>query len=303
MEQQIAALIPRYEAHGLLIKEEELSMLSVLGKGASGVVHKARYRSEMVAVKIYDHSMLAQDFGSCKNEMDIMCAMRHENIIPVKGLLLRATPARAGLVMALAAKGELGDALHKTRIIKRGGSALKYKIAIGMAKGLKYLHSHNVIHRDVKPANVLLSENGEAMLTDFGYSRYIDHTGMMTGETGSYRYMAGEVIRSARYTEKADVFSWAIVVNELFTGERPYEYQLPLDVARSVVKHGLRPNQKRIKNQRLKNLLAKAWDEEPTRRPDWDEIIDQLEVAFKEHEKSKNTGIRGISSRMGAMGR
>ncbi len=198
--------------------------------------------------------MLTQDLVSCVNEMEIMYSMQHENIIPVKGLVLQELPPKAGMVMALAKKGELGDALHNSRIIRRWGSELKFKIAIGMVEGLKYLHSSKVIHRDIKPANELLGVNGEALLTDFGYSRYIDYNCCMTGETGSYRYMALEVIRSVQYTEKADAFSWAVTMNEMFTGERPYEYQMPMDVARSVVKQGLRPNQKKIKNQGLKRL-------------------------------------------------
>ncbi len=300
MEHRIARLIPQFEAKGLLIDEKELHIVKELGKGASGTVYKAEYRNETVAVKIYDQAMLTQDFVSCVNEMEIMCSMQHENIIPVKGLVLQKSPPKAGLVMALAKKGELGDALYKSRMIKRGGSELKFKIAIGMAEGLKYLHSHNVIHRDIKPANVLLGENGEALLTDFGYSRYIDTSGCMTGETGSYRYMAAEVIRSAKYTEKADVFSWAVVVNELFTGEKPYEYQMPLDVARSVVKQGLRPSQRKIKNLRLKGLLARAWDEQPTQRPSWDEIIAELELACQERKEKRAGVLGGMASRMGA---
>ena len=205
MRNKMAQLISQFENKGLMIEENESKIVKKLGHGASAKVYKADYQNEMVAVKMYNQTILTQDFVSCMNEMKFMCSLHHENIVQVKGLVLQESPPKAGVVMALAKKGELGDALYKSRKIRRGGSELKFKIATGMAKRLKYLHSWNVIYRDIKPENVLLGENGEALWTDFGYSRYIDYSVCMTGETGSYRYMAPEVIRSVKYSEKADV--------------------------------------------------------------------------------------------------
>lgn len=75
---------------------------------------------------------------------------------------------------------------------------------------LEYVHKHNIIHRDVKCANILLSNDYTPWITDFGFSRFIDKVNTMTGETGSYRYMAPEIIRASKYSGKADVYSFAV---------------------------------------------------------------------------------------------
>lgn len=302
-EPPLGRLITFFTEKGVLIAQDELQMGKVLGRGASGVTHVATYRGEKVAVKVYSPSVLMHDFVSVRNEMEIMTIMRHENIIDFRGLLLSANPPTAALVTTLAPKGELGNALYKRSSLRRRGDEARFRIAIGMARGLQYLHAHDVIHRDIKPANILLGENYEAKLTDFGYSRFIDQSGVMTGETGSYRYMAPEITRHGRYGPKADVFSFAVVVNEIFCEEHPYEYQLPFDVALGVVKNNLRPGQKRIRNVRLKSIIARAWDSDPQMRPDWEEIISELKLAQEEMAAEKRSGVKGmLLSRLGVSG-
>lgn len=93
----------------------------------------------------------------------------------------------------------------------------------------------------------------------------------------SYLYMAPEVVRHTSYSAKADTFSYAILVNEIFSDERPYGHLLPMHAAIGVVKKGLRPSQKRIHNPQLRALLAACWDAAPDKRPDWDTVISTLE--------------------------
>lgn len=90
--------------------------------------------------------------------------------------------------------------------------------------------------------------------------------------------MAPEVVRHTTYSAKADTFSYAILVNEIFSDERPYGHLLPMHAAIGVVKKGLRPSQKRIHNPQLRALLAACWDVSPDKRPDWDTIISTLEA-------------------------
>lgn len=283
-----AELVDKYQKEGWLIRDADISFGCVLGRGASGTTYNGTFQGERVAIKAYSTSILTNDSLSVKNEMDIMSKLNHPNVVQFKGLCLSTDPVAAALVTAYASKGELGDALYRTRIVRRKGDPLRFKIVLGMARGLKYLHEHHIVHRDIKPANVLLDDNYEPMLTDFGFSRFIDNLGDMTGETGSYRYMAPEVTRHGRYSGKADVFSFAMVCNEIFSDERPYQYLIAIEAAVGVVKRNLRPSQKRIKNQRLKAIIARSWDPEPEKRPEWDEIISQLTLAQAEMERNKS---------------
>lgn len=111
--------------------------------------------------------------------------------------------------------------------------------------------------------------------------------------------MAPEVIRHEKYSFKADVYSWAIVINELFSGERPYANRMPIDAARCVVLEHLRPSVKKLdrRSPRLKNLITQAWDAEPKKRPDWDTIIRELTAAQAEYTAAICSGVAGLFCR------
>jgi serine/threonine protein kinase len=91
------------------------------------------------------------------------------------------------------------------------------KVGLEVSRGMDYLHQRKIIHRDLKAANLLLDENKTVKIADFGVARIIECNGHMTAETGTYRWMAPEVIEHKPYDEKADVFSFGIVLWEVLT--------------------------------------------------------------------------------------
>lgn len=98
---------------------------------------------------------------------------------------------------------------------------LKYIITLGIAYSLKYLHLNNIAHRDLKPQNILINDFFEPILTDFGISR--ENIDNMTTLTGTLSYIAPEIlVENPNYNEKADVYSFGLVVNEIYSGEIPY---------------------------------------------------------------------------------
>lgn len=297
--QKFAELIQQFENSEWLIEDAKITYGKKLGDGASGVTYTGQYNGEKVAIKSYSAAILTNDINSVKNEMDILSKMGHKNIVQFRGFVLRRDPPSAALVTRFAERGELGDALYTNRIVRRRGDSLRFKIVLGLAEGLKFLHSFNVIHRDIKPANILLDDDFEPMLTDFGFSRFFDTDSAdnMTGETGSYRYMAPEVTSHSHYTEKADVYSFALICNEIFTDERPFEYQIAAVVALDVVRKDLRPSQRKIKNERLKTIISRCWARDPSRRPAWDEIISELKLAQEEMGKKNSKPLSSLFRR------
>ncbi|KAK4562111.1 hypothetical protein RGQ29_004822 [Quercus rubra] len=129
--------------------------------------------------------------------------------------------------------GSVYDFLHKQKGVFKLSSLIR--VAIDVSKGMDYLHKNNIIHRDLKAANLLMDENEVVKVADFGVARVKTQSGVMTAETGTYRWMAPEVIEHKPYDHKADVFSFAIVLWELLTGKLPYEYLTPLQAAVGVV--------------------------------------------------------------------
>ncbi|KAF7129253.1 hypothetical protein RHSIM_Rhsim10G0205100 [Rhododendron simsii] len=113
-------------------------------------------------------------------------------------------------------------------------------------------------------------------VADFGVARVQTPPGVMTAETGTYRWMAPEVIEHKPYDHKSVVFSFGVVLWELLTGEVPYLYLTPLQAAFGVVQQGLRPTIPKNTNPKLVELLERCWQQNSILRPDFSEIIEML---------------------------
>ncbi|KAF8406672.1 hypothetical protein HHK36_008762 [Tetracentron sinense] len=127
-------------------------------------------------------------------------------------------------------------------------------------------------------------------VADFGVSRVQAQSGVMTVETGTYRWMAPEVVDESRikviehkpYDHKADVFSFGILLWVLLTRKVPYEYLTPLQAAVGVVQKGLRPTIPKHTHPKLVELIERCWQQDPTMRPEFSKIIEILRQIAKE---------------------
>lgn len=148
------------------------------------------------------------------------------------------------------------------------------KVAGEVACGMSHLHNLGVMHRDLKPANVILDSSGIAKIADFGLSCRITKGSEMTAETGTYRWMAPEVIRHERYSFAADVYSFGILLWELYSRSRPFDDLTPVQAAYSVALHHTRPPlpPPSIMPEVIVPLLEQAWHREADSRPTFAEI-------------------------------
>ena len=156
-----------------------------------------------------------------------------------------------------------------------------------LAKGMNYLHTFRqpVIHRDLKPANLLIDFSGNLKITDFGLAKvrpnpnqsasYEDQF-LMTGETGSYRYMAPEVFRHEQYTEKVDVYSFAMVMYYIFREAPPWPNLSGFNAVKAASYQGRRPEIPRDWHILVGTLLQKCWDDNEGSRPSFMSILDDL---------------------------
>ncbi|KAA0040325.1 serine/threonine-protein kinase STY46 isoform X1 [Cucumis melo var. makuwa] len=261
------------------INPRHLKFEHKVASGSYGDLYKGTYCSQEVAIKVLKTERVNTDMQSeFAQEVYIMRKVRHKNVVQFIGACTK--PPSLCIVTEFMSGGSVYDYLHKQKGTFRLPSLLK--VAIDVSKGMNYLHQNNIIHRDLKAANLLMDENEVVKVADFGVARVKAQSGVMTAETGTYRWMAPEVIEHKPYDHKADVFSFGIVLWELLTGKLPYEFLTPLQAAVGVVQKGLRPTIPKHTNPKLADLLEKCWQQDPSCRPDFCEIIDILLQITKE---------------------
>ncbi|PKA47770.1 Serine/threonine-protein kinase HT1 [Apostasia shenzhenica] len=268
-----------------------LKFQSKMASGSYGDLFRGTYCSQEVAIKVFKPELISLDMQrEFAQEVYIMRKVRHKNVVQFIGACTR--PSSLFIVTEFMPGGSLYDFLHKQKGAFKLPSLLR--VAIDVSKGMNYLHQNDIVHRDLKTANILMDENEVAKVADFGVARVKAKSGVMTAETGTYRWMAPEVIEHKPYDHKADVFSFGIMLWELLTGKLPYEYLTPLQAAVGVVQKGLRPTIPKHCNPKLADLLEKCWHQNPALRPDFSEILETLQIIAKEEcedrRKDKSSG-------------
>jgi len=148
-------------------------------------------------------------------------------------------------------------------------------MAIDIATGISYLHSKNIIHRDIKPANFLVTESFVVKVIDFGVSRVMSQDIKMT-MIGTPVYMAPEVMNDEVYTEKADIYGFALVLYELITLEAAYSDVDRFDICTYVATEKKRPTIPKDCNVALAALTTRCWNDRPGDRPSLASILDTL---------------------------
>ncbi|KAH9325632.1 hypothetical protein KI387_005810, partial [Taxus chinensis] len=250
-----------------------------VASGSYGDLYRGTYCGQDVAIKVLKPERLDADLQrEFAQEVFIMRKVRHKNVVQFIGACTR--PPNLCIVTEFMSGGSVYDYLHKQKGVFKLPALLK--VAIDVSKGMDYLHQNNIIHRDLKAANLLMDENEVVKIADFGVARVQSQSGVMTAETGTYRWMAPEVIEHKPYDQKADIFSFAIVLWELLTGKLPYDYLTPLQAAVGVVQKGLRPTIPKHTHPRLADLLERCWQQDPTVRPGFTEITEILQHTLKE---------------------
>ncbi|XP_023552583.1 serine/threonine-protein kinase STY8-like isoform X1 [Cucurbita pepo subsp. pepo] len=266
------------------IDTRQLKFENKVGSGSYGDLYRGTYCSQEVAIKVLRPERLNEEMvKEFSQEVYIMRKVRHKNVVQFIGACTK--PPNLCIVTEFMSRGSLYDFLHKQRGVFNLPSLLK--VAINISRGMNYLHQNNIIHRDLKTANLLMDENMVVKVADFGVARVQTQSGVMTAETGTYRWMAPEVIEHKPYDHKVDVFSFGIALWELLTGEIPYSSMTPLQAAVGVVQKRLRPTIPKNAHPVVAELLERCWRQDPTERPNFSEI---LEILKQIAEQVKNNG-------------
>ncbi|CAK4132757.1 unnamed protein product [Aphanomyces euteiches] len=209
------------------VEEREVELHSILGTGAFADVWLGSFQGSPVAIKkMHRHRATPTQLESFVREIQLMAQFDSPYIVSLIGAAW-TRPSDLKCVMELMDGGDLRDCLNATT-----SQTLSWRVKIdhihSIVEALVYLHSLNIVHRDIKSRNVLLDSSKPAKLTDFGISKE-DIPATMTVGVGTFRWMAPEVIQCQNYTVAADIYSFVMVLSEFDTHLIPYE-----DVTNSV---------------------------------------------------------------------
>ncbi|KAL5712732.1 hypothetical protein ACHQM5_014876 [Ranunculus cassubicifolius] len=241
----------KYEFDELKQATKNFSRHNIIGMGGYGNVYKGTLRDgSEVAMKRFKNCSVTGD-ASFTHEVEVIASVKHVNLLSLKGYCT-ATAQFEGhqriLVCDLVRNGSLHD--HLFGLTKEKLSwPIRQKIALGTARGLAYLHygaQPTIIHRDIKASNILLDENFEPKLADFGLAKFTPEgmTHLSTRVAGTMGYVAPEYALYGQLTERSDVYSFGVVLLELLSGKKALigtnenKHSLVTDWAWSLVRTG-----------------------------------------------------------------
>ncbi|KAF9678806.1 hypothetical protein SADUNF_Sadunf07G0074400 [Salix dunnii] len=220
--------LKRFSLRELLVATDSFSNKNILGRGGFGKVYKGRLADgTLVAVKRLKEERTPGGELQFQTEVEMISMAVHRNLLRLRGFCM--TPTERLLVYPYMANGSVASCLRErpTSEAPLDWSSRK-RIALGSARGLSYLHDHcdpKIIHRDVKAANILLDEEFEAVVGDFGLAKLMDYkdTHVTTAVRGTIGHIAPEYLSTGKSSEKTDVFGYGIMLLELITGQRAFD--------------------------------------------------------------------------------
>ena len=282
-------------------------------------VYKARrkFTGTLVAIKrIAKAGKSPRDLAGLRSEVDILRKLRHPGIVA----MLDAFETRADFcVVTEFAHGELFELLEDDGGVsgvqdeeeekgageaktpsssssssnnnsKSNNSAAELelsRVARQLVSALHYLHSHRVIHRDMKPQNVLLGGRGQVKLCDFGFARAMGAgTAVLTSIKGTPLYMAPELVQERPYDHRADLWSLGAVLFELYTGRPPFYTSSIYALVRKIVGEPV-PDLPARASPELRSFLAGLLTKDPAKRLGWPELLDHPFVRETEAERAR----------------
>ena len=265
----------------------ELEFGDKIGSGGFAEVFRGTWRGEEVAIKKLLHrpgSTGAQAEADFRAEAALMTKLTHPNVVRFMGVC----PSPLCLVTEFCPRGNLFDLLHNVDLalpLQR-----RLQMALDAARGMAFLHNHTpvIIHRDLKSLNLLVDKEWRVKVGDFGLSRFrassstASTASLYTAQIGTYHWMAPEVMAGHRYTEKADVFSFGIILWELWTRDTPYKGLQAMQVGMAVLHRGERPPIPDDCHEGYSQLIQACWRTDPSRRPGFHQIVPFLERLVRE---------------------
>ncbi|CAO2182912.1 unnamed protein product [Urochloa humidicola] len=249
--------------------------------GAHSRLFHGIYKELPVAVKFIrqpddeeDAELAVQLEKQFNTEVTTLSLLSHPNVIKLIGAC--SSPPVFCIITEFLSGGSLRAFLHKQDHKSLPLDKI-ISISLDIAHGMAYIHSQGVVHRDVKPDNIIFDEEFCAKIVDFGIACEEEYCDPLANDTGTFRWMAPEMMKHKAYGRKVDVYSFGLILWEMFSGSIPYEELNPFQAAFAVFDKNVRPAIPASCPAPIRLLIEQCWASHPEKRPDFCQIVQILE--------------------------
>lgn len=227
-----------------------------------------------------------------KREIKIMSEIQHPTIVPFRGYSPFDFNGDKNMIIIMdyMKEGNLMKLIYNeagAMCPKNYDNTKRQIILTGIARGMMLLHSRHVIHRDLKPGNVLLDSDFHPYITDFGLSKYFNSKNANSqsfANIGTSFYMAPEKIKSNHFDTKADVYAFGILMYEVIKGGPAFPINLTDYIIKSKILDGIRPKFDFPIKKGLQLMIEKCWSQNPTDRPTFEELFLKLSLSSEYYD-------------------
>nr|XP_057928559.1 megakaryocyte-associated tyrosine-protein kinase [Doryrhamphus excisus] len=261
---------------GWLLDIANLTLGSNIGEGEFGAVFEGHYLGQKVAVKTIKCDVTAQ---AVLQETAVMTKLQHKNLVGLLGVILHKGLL---IITELMTKGNLANFLRT-----RGRSALGLVQLLGFAldvcDGMEYLESKKLVHRDLAARNILVSDDMVAKVSDFGLTQATSKVSDNQRVKLPVRWSAPEALWKEKFSTKSDVWSYGVLLWEIFSyGRQPYP-KMSLKEVKERVESGYRMEAPTHCPPALYALMMACWDQEPRKRPAFHKVREKVEQEMRKH--------------------
>ncbi|KAF7803240.1 integrin-linked protein kinase 1-like [Senna tora] len=278
MQVNHAREVPEYE-----IYPNELDFTNSI-EITKGTFCSALWHGTEVAVKKLGDDVISNEekVKAFRDELALFQKIRHPNVVQFLGAVTQSSPMM--IVTEYLPKGDLCTFLKRKGALK---PTTAVRFALDIARGMSYLHENKpspIIHRDLEPSNILRDDSGHLKVADFGESKLlaVKEDRPLTCQQTSCRYVAPEVFKQEEYDTKVDVFSFALILQEMIEGCPPFQAKQENEVPKVYAAKERPPFRAPAKRYAhgLRELIEECWNENPAKRPTFRQIITRLESIY-----------------------
>tara|TARA_B110000208_G_scaffold189674_2_gene251764 strand:- start:9081 stop:10223 length:1143 start_codon:yes stop_codon:yes gene_type:complete len=254
-----------------------------IGRGSFSTVYKGYhyYNKSVIAIKKFTKIPDKEYF---KNEIALMKQLHHKNVLKLHKVLKHKSYSYLIL--------EYCDS-NLYSYIESNNNSFNYKYFTGIINGLEYLYSSNILHRDIKPHNILI-KNNTIKISDFGFAKTFEKNQLITTFCGSPLYMAPEIIKNRKYNNNSDIWSLGVVLYELITKIHPYTIDSRRELWEMIHNDSIIIDYSFIENGLISAFIKHMLVVEPVNRISWELLFEKyrilnLQATYKNIDDSSST--------------